>query len=499
MSNLNLSDTENRIQSFQSRLRSDYAAKIQEVAKLTDVVAKLQTQLLDVEYENNVLRQELVTAKKEIDELRKGKEGAATNERGVHLQLANLSTSTQPPTLSLKRERSPSLDINWDIPSKKVKGLERAERPDKAAFLLPKNLIREYLQEEAAIPVSPSALAPEVPRLFLKKIYGGNGGRLLASCGKNNPSGKKKNRHMVFADLELNPHMPSTAGTSGIVLAFPIQISTKSPWSLFCARNIETGRQVCTYTGEYKTEFVGKMTAQCFREQSYQTKLHWARQILNEGKRFNIFRVIRARIALRLASVIPIEHKAKNGIVKKEALAIKKGKGLPLSEDNIITAFSNEEEQIDIFRMTCVNYDHVFANDIKTRFAKESAPKGKTGKRKNRPINEGGADEEEEEEEEEKEEEAEEDGEDGDEDDEDDEDEEDEDEEDEDDEEVIGDKDASSQTTTTSVSANQKNQNIHALLRVLQAQQAEREYSDSCSENSSRSSRVSSGSDSESQ
>jgi hypothetical protein len=68
---LDLSDTEQRVQGFQSRIRVDYATKIKEVAKLTDDVAKLQTQL-DFEHENNVLRQQLVIAKNEIIELKKG-------------------------------------------------------------------------------------------------------------------------------------------------------------------------------------------------------------------------------------------------------------------------------------------------------------------------------------------------------------------------------------------------------------------------------------------
>jgi septal ring factor EnvC (AmiA/AmiB activator) len=71
MDTLDLSDTEQRVQGFQSRIRVDYATKIKEVAKLTDDVAKLQTQLLDFEHENNVLRQQLVIAKNEIIELKK--------------------------------------------------------------------------------------------------------------------------------------------------------------------------------------------------------------------------------------------------------------------------------------------------------------------------------------------------------------------------------------------------------------------------------------------
>jgi cell shape-determining protein MreC len=72
MDSLNLSDTEQRVQGSQSRIRSDYAAKIREAAKLTDEVAKWQTRLLDVEHENNVLRQQLVLAQKEIVERKKG-------------------------------------------------------------------------------------------------------------------------------------------------------------------------------------------------------------------------------------------------------------------------------------------------------------------------------------------------------------------------------------------------------------------------------------------
>ncbi|KAF8172087.1 hypothetical protein BJ912DRAFT_994405 [Pholiota molesta] len=100
---LDLSDTEQRVQGFQSRIRVDYATKIKEVAKLTDDVAKLQTQLLDFEHENNVLRQQLVIAKNEIIELKKD----ATLDKSSHVD-----TTSSPRTLqtSLKRERSSTLE-----------------------------------------------------------------------------------------------------------------------------------------------------------------------------------------------------------------------------------------------------------------------------------------------------------------------------------------------------------------------------------------------------
>ncbi|KAF8177599.1 hypothetical protein BJ912DRAFT_908633 [Pholiota molesta] len=391
MDHLSLSDTEQRVQVYQSRIRVDYAAKIREVAKLTDEVAMWQIRLLEIEHENNILRQRLVLAKNEIVELEKGTTAVTASEKDKPSRAVATSMSKFS-KLSLKRERSPSSEIA-DIPkrsSKKFKGRERAERslsvrsdhsitdssgesddePDiEHVSSPPESATDKYLQSMEALAIHPSPFNLEVDRSFLQVSYGGGIDRhfLTYIPAERNPSGKFR-RRVVFPTLGINPSMPSRPGAPGLIFASRHHMLPRVFCTLFC-KNSKHGSK-WRYLGEYDGEWVGSMSAEIFRLQSPKFQQLWALQILKK-REFDGYLVMRARIALRLASVIPMSDKNEElRTIGEEVNLIKNDRGRFLSIDDIIAAFADGDEKIDIIRVVCVQYDHVFADDMKTRFLK---------------------------------------------------------------------------------------------------------------------------------
>ncbi|KAF9480882.1 hypothetical protein BDN70DRAFT_581397 [Pholiota conissans] len=414
----NTTDLEQPSQSFLARLRADHAAKIQEVAKLTEVVAKLQTELIDVEYMNESLRNQLSTAKNEIVWLKKAM--VAGNAKVCSTRVALRfdrqrqlqENSSQSPTVSvnktsqspLKRGR-PTVSEAVDVvapPTKKAKGKERAEnnsidypmdididfhRPStnteptastnkgsssiseeslSRSLSLPNLMADQYLRvpKARAIDAAPSDL--DVSLNFLRQCYSGTSHQPKLHGSQYYLPGQL-NRPMLFLDSHLSPHMPSLPGEVGLVLDFLLQWPTKQSFSLF-SKKMDYETEMWRYLGEYKIKSLAILPGLHFREQSLIAKKEFARDFLKtHTSQFS--RAARARIALRLASTIPHENKNKERLlIKKEARAIYQQRGKPLSEEDVINAFSNGEEEIKIYRLYCMDYDRTFANDMKTQF-----------------------------------------------------------------------------------------------------------------------------------
>ena len=119
-----------------------------------------------------------------------------------------------------------------------------------------------------------------------------------------------------------------------------------------------------------------------------QVKKEWAK-ILLRMKQYDVYVSMRARIALRKAGLLPVDDANEaEKLVKAEMDKVKANKGTVVTEKDIITALNRGDEVscatslvddilitkqkklqgIDIIRMTCVKYDHVFANDMKDKF-----------------------------------------------------------------------------------------------------------------------------------
>ncbi|KAF9525904.1 hypothetical protein CPB83DRAFT_908867 [Crepidotus variabilis] len=245
----------------------------------------------------------------------------------------------------------------------------KLEKPDikmKDVFNLPPNVTKIYLGETPTLKVDPPPVYVEISRDFLRVCYGGSNQQFLQYIQpERNPSGNFK-RRIVFPMLDMNPAMPAAPGEPGLVFASRHEILEDGPWTLFVKRNPKIA--IWLYLGEYICELCGKMTAEQFRAQSSKVQTEWA-EFLLKMKLFEVYVSMRARIALRKAGILPIDDKeAEEILVAAEVVAVKNKK--PLYEVNakdIVKAFRRGDEGVDIIRMTCVKYDHVFVKDIQQR------------------------------------------------------------------------------------------------------------------------------------
>lgn len=136
------------------------------------------------------------------------------------------------------------------------------------------------------------------------------------------------------------------------------------------------------YLGEYESELCGQMSAEQFKDQPQKAKEAWA-ELLIKGKAFDVYVAMRARIALRKHNVFPLEPQAledgkpetdeqvaerAKSLEDEEIKAIKRNKGRKVDSGDVIRAFSRGDEAIDVIRMRCVSYDHVFAQDLQRQF-----------------------------------------------------------------------------------------------------------------------------------
>ncbi|KAF9481102.1 hypothetical protein BDN70DRAFT_992137 [Pholiota conissans] len=258
-----------------------------------------------------------------------------------------------------------------DTKDTKVKR-QKTENPN--VFSLPQSVTDTYLQNAETFEIQPPPLDLEVPRKFLRITYGGSDQHFLQYIqADRNPSGPYL-RRVVYPMLDLNPSMPSLPGEPGLVFASRHELLSNPPWTLFCKRVKD--KAIWSYLGEYECTLVGSMTANDFQAQSSVVQREWARRLLKQ-KSIEVYVSMRARIALRFSSMIPASNKdEEDRLVKREVEAIKANKGRRISEQNIIDAFCRGDEGIDIILMTCVKYDHVFADDIQTQFAN---PPSETG------------------------------------------------------------------------------------------------------------------------
>ncbi|KAF8957574.1 hypothetical protein BDZ97DRAFT_1762834 [Flammula alnicola] len=281
----------------------------------------------------------------------------------VETGMASLSSSSSCiPGVSVPAPQT-SLNLQEVNPRRNIKSQH--------VFSLPQSVADMYLQGAKALEISPPPLDLEVPRKFLRLAYGGSDQHFLQfiQAGKN-PS-RTGLRRLVWPMLDLNPSMPSSPGEPGLVFASRHEILSNPPWTVFCKRS--NAKALWLYLGEYENVLGGKMTAEQFRSQSKIVQREWANLLLTR-KKYDVYVSMRARIALRIASIIPIADKEEEEkLIQAEVQAVKDGKGRPVTEGDIISAFSKGDEAVDIIRMICIKYDHVFADDIKAKFSNYDA------------------------------------------------------------------------------------------------------------------------------
>ncbi|TFK23032.1 hypothetical protein FA15DRAFT_493930 [Coprinopsis marcescibilis] len=255
-----------------------------------------------------------------------------------------------------------------------------------AAFSLTPEMMEHYLQGTPTLTIDPQPSGVYVPRKFLRLAYGGSDQHFLQYIQPDrNPSGRTL-RNMVLPMLDMNPAMPLRPGEPGLMFASRHEILSNEPWSLFC-HHLSSKKAVWRYLGEYESVLVGKMTATQFKAQRGEVQHRWAK-LLVEQVSHDVYTRMRARIALRKAGFIPSGDGVKDEeLVTEEAEAISgKRSRRPVNAYDIIQAFSRGDEGIDIIRMKCVKYDHVFMNDIECKFANYDQMLEEDKRKKYRPV-----------------------------------------------------------------------------------------------------------------
>ncbi|KJA24212.1 hypothetical protein HYPSUDRAFT_537479 [Hypholoma sublateritium FD-334 SS-4] len=306
------------------------------------------------------------------------------------------SSRTAAPQLPAVVKTSPNTSKSSSAPvassstTKTVKS-ERKPGGSATALTLPLSVAETYLVSSTPLTINPPPLKLEVPRKFLRVAYGGSDQHFLQYIpAETNPSGPGR-RCIMFPTLALNPLMPSTPGMHGLVFASRREILNSGTWTVFCKRS-NAKPAVWLYVGEYENTLAGTMKAEEFNQQTLLVQREWATQLM-DCKLHDCYVSMRARIALRKAGQLPVtgqmgEAKAaeEDRRVNDEIIAVKNNRGLPVNKEDIIEAFCKGEEAIDVIRMRCVAYDHVFAEDMRAKYPNYPALEAASKKKKTPKI-----------------------------------------------------------------------------------------------------------------
>ncbi|KAJ3832753.1 hypothetical protein F5878DRAFT_634335 [Lentinula raphanica] len=205
-----------------------------------------------------------------------------------------------------------------------------------------------------------------VARLLLGQKYKVSTGSFLAIIKPDlNPSSTPDNPHarsIIFPFYEENPDLPTRPGEPGIMLTKRTDILASMPVTVFI-NHAGRGKSpsVWLYTGEYTLKKIAEMTGDQFSRQPLKTQERWGSSILTL-KQDNVWASMRARIYLRKQN-LPLTNE--NVAEEQARIQARDARPGPLDVQDVIDAFVRGEERLDILRMECVAYDHVFVDDLK--------------------------------------------------------------------------------------------------------------------------------------
>ncbi|KAH6893886.1 hypothetical protein BKA70DRAFT_1439759 [Coprinopsis sp. MPI-PUGE-AT-0042] len=232
------------------------------------------------------------------------------------------------------------------------------------AFSLPPSNVNAYLSLTPTLTISPPASCPAVPGDFVRFAYGGRNmlGVQFVDANRNISSDPTPRMRRIFwPTITTNPSMPQHPGAPGLLIGSQHDILHDGPWTVFCPDMTNKKHKRWIYLGEYESEIVGQLTAEEFSSQEVNVKDEWGKRLMSRSQITNI------ELYLRMQSRIAGNDAEDNEAVAEEMRNVRAFGGSPVDKADIIRAFERGEERIDIIRMKCVFYDHVFANDMNER------------------------------------------------------------------------------------------------------------------------------------
>ncbi|KAH6897905.1 hypothetical protein BKA70DRAFT_1527902 [Coprinopsis sp. MPI-PUGE-AT-0042] len=232
--------------------------------------------------------------------------------------------------------------------------------------------LARYLSRDP-MEISPTPSCPRIPTAFLRETYETVPQRtfhLIPSHKNPTSENQPLERRIAWPKSVKSPLMPRLPGHPGILSTSMYEGIPSGPISLvFVAPCAQRRDEPGTHLGEYEMQVIGQMTPQWFSMQNDKTKKYWAGSLLWRGSDDCVR--LRSRVALRKHGVIQGEDQEKDDKeVEKECEAVKAGGGYPITGQDIIRAFNcgHERPPIYLTQVTCVGYDHTFADDIKAKW-----------------------------------------------------------------------------------------------------------------------------------
>ncbi|KAH7905456.1 hypothetical protein BJ138DRAFT_1164744 [Hygrophoropsis aurantiaca] len=332
-----------------TELKTQRDAAIAEIARLREAHHTRESQLIQLQNENDVLKVQLSDAKRQIEQ---------QNSQKARRSSAVVDLCTPEPEdpeerlgsggheskrVSLKRKHSDAVGPKYP-----------AKKGEKLVCSLDIAGVANHLARFHPFQVQPTSQRPRVSRDFLAQIYGCSSKLLFAPITK----GRFKDRPVVIQNpnWDLNPLVPAAPGLPGALFTLRKEYFDHPVWSLFvCATPKPSG---WGYYGEYQFTVSGVLSKTEFMNQESTVKKAWGDRIL-KTKILAAYLEARARIYLRKSGT-PITA----GAVALESQRIKEGRGGEITSDDVINALSSGEESIPIVSMTCIDFDHGFADSI---------------------------------------------------------------------------------------------------------------------------------------
>ncbi|KAJ7282484.1 hypothetical protein C8J57DRAFT_1710631 [Mycena rebaudengoi] len=229
-----------------------------------------------------------------------------------------------------------------------------------------------FLGGLSPLKILPSPRETLLSRKTLNAKLGGSTQQLRAKFSKHHDR-----RWAIFATPELNPYAPTRPGDHGLMCSVSLNMCTDDTYYMFSRRMVQKHAVWC-YVGDVICTVSGGLTAEQFESQSQEFKDEWGGKIL---KRTDVPSVeMRARISLRKRR-LPIDDAAV--AAERQQMEDKAG---TLTTVDVVQALKRGEEHIQVVRMKCVSYDHLFAAQLAGYLeeddGKKDKPKGAINRRK---------------------------------------------------------------------------------------------------------------------
>ncbi|KAJ7055988.1 hypothetical protein C8F01DRAFT_375271 [Mycena amicta] len=239
------------------------------------------------------------------------------------------------------------------LPSTKQESKPRFTQPNGNQLKLSDDFLDKHLNPNSAYLIHP---VPSDPVVYVHRIddlqvhFGGPQQSLISympafMSPPQHPSRKSCEKLTgAFPQPEFNPHLPSEPGAPGLIFASRADIAERGVrFTVFCRKEKESREEhvVWRYMGEYLHERVGTVSGETWKAQSDKVQTTWAKHIMK------IERGVYAEM--------------------REALRAEKAKkGVTLKPNHIIEALcSGKGVTIGIIQMTCVGYDHAYAERLR--------------------------------------------------------------------------------------------------------------------------------------